>query len=155
MADAYETDLSQLHVGQGATMTLGAYPNRLFVGGVAFIDPLLDPRTRTLKVHLHFANPTGELKPEMFGEVQLQGKEHMALLIPFDAVVDTGTRKVVFLDLGDGKFQPREVDLGARSGEQVEVEGGLEEGQRVVTRANFLVDSESRLRASLSALGSK
>jgi Cu(I)/Ag(I) efflux system membrane fusion protein len=155
MADAYESDVSKVRVGMPATLTLESYPNRKFVGEVAFLEPVLDPKTRTLKVHLHFRNPRGELKPEMFGEVELQGKERQGLHIPSDAVVRSGERDVVFLALQEGKFQPREVRLGARSGDQVEVSSGLEEGERVVTRANFLVDSESQLRASLAAIGGK
>jgi len=155
MADAYENDLAQVKVGMPASLTLQSYPDRVFQGSVAFMDPLLDPKTRTVKVHLHFANPTGELKPEMYGEVVLRGAEREGLTIPRDAVIHTGTRDVVFIDLGEGKFQPREVQLGEGSGDQVEVAQGLERGQKVVTRANFLVDSESRLRASLAAIGGK
>ncbi len=155
MADAYETDLAQVRVGMPAKLSMQAYPNRVFEGRVDFIDPVLDPKTRTVKVHLHFENPSGELKPEMFGEVLLEGPPRQSLTMPLDAVIHTGTRDVVFLDLGDGKFQPREVQLGSRSGDLVEVRGGLAEGDRVVTRANFLIDSESRLRASLAAMGGK
>jgi Cu(I)/Ag(I) efflux system membrane fusion protein len=155
MADAYETDLAQVKVGMTASLTLQSYPNRVFKGQVSFIEPLLDPKSRTVKVHVHFANPTRELKPEMYGEVVLRGAERGGLTIPLDAVIHTGTKNVVFLDLGDGKFQPREVQLGDASGDQVEVVKGLEQAQKVVTRANFLVDSESRLRASLAAIGGK
>ena len=155
MADAYETDLAQVRVGMAATLTLQAYPDRVFAGQVAFIDPLLDPKSRTAKVHVHFPNPTRELKPEMYGEVVLRGAEREGLTIPLDAVIHTGTKDVVFIDLGEGKFLPREVQLGHASGDQVEVVKGLEQGQKVVTRANFLVDSESRLRASLAAIGGK
>jgi Cu(I)/Ag(I) efflux system membrane fusion protein len=122
---------------------------------VAFIDPVLDPKTRTTKVHLHFSNSTRELKPEMYGEVTLQGTAQEGLRIPADAVIRAGTKDVVFLARGEGRFEPRVVQLGNKSGAEVEVTGGLEEGQQVVTRANFLVDSESQLRASLSAIGGK
>jgi Cu(I)/Ag(I) efflux system membrane fusion protein len=155
MADAYEADQPKVKVGMATTLTLQAYPNRIFKGEVAFIDPLLDPKTRTAKVHIHFMNPSGELKPEMFGEVTLEGASRTGLTIPFDAVIHTGTKDVVFLDLGEGKFQPREVQLGSKQGDQVEIVQGLAEAQKVVTRANFLVDSESRLRASLAAMGGK
>ena len=155
MADAYEADLPKVRVGMAASLTLQAYPNQVFKGDVDFIDPLLDPRTRTAKVHVHFPNPTGELKPEMFGEVVLEGKSRQGLTVPSDAIVHSGTRDVVFVDLGDGKFQPREVQLGAKAGDQVEIRAGLEEGEKVVTRANFLVDSESRLRAALAEIGGK
>jgi membrane fusion protein, copper/silver efflux system len=155
MADAYETDLGRVRVGMPAILTLAAYPDRTFRGEVAFLDPLFDPKTRTLKVHLHFPNPGGELKPEMFGEVVLQGKARTGLAIPADAVIRTGTQDVVFVAVGEGKFQPQQVELGSKTGDQVEVVKGLAEGQKVVTRANFLIDSESRLRASLAALGGK
>lgn len=155
MADAYEADLAQLRVDMPATFTLKAYPGRAFHGRVAFLDPVFDPKTRTLKVHLHFANPAGELKPEMFGEVVLQAEERQGLTIPADAVVRSGELDVVFLALPGGRFEPREVKLGAKSGDRVEVQSGLAEGDRVVSRANFLVDSESQLRASLSALGNR
>ena len=155
MADAYESDLARIRVGMKATLTLSAYPNRSFFGSVAFIDPLLDPKTRTTKVHLHFANPKRELKPEMYGEVALQGASQEGLRIPADAVISAGTQDVVFLAQGEGRFEPRVVQLGRKNGTEVEVTGGLEQGQEVVTRANFLVDSESQLRASLSAIGGK
>lgn len=153
MADAYESDLARVKLGSPATLTLSAYPGRAFKGQVSFVDPLLDPASRTLKVHLHFPNPTGELKPEMFGEVALQGSQRQALVVPADALIHAGTRDVVFLALGEGRFQPREVKVGAKMDALVEILEGLEEGQLVVTRANFLIDSESQLRSSLSALG--
>jgi Cu(I)/Ag(I) efflux system membrane fusion protein len=155
LADAYESDLARIRLGMPATLSLQAFPGSLFVGKVIFVDPVLDPKTRTAKVRLEFANPRGELKPEMFGEVTLQAPEREGLRIPADAVIDSGTRKVVFVAVGDGKFQPREVKVAAASGEGVEVLSGLEAGERVVTRANFLVDSESRLRASLAAMGGR
>jgi Cu(I)/Ag(I) efflux system membrane fusion protein len=152
MADAYESDLSSVRVGMPAALELKAYPDRTFRGMVAFIDPLLDPATRTAKVHMHFPNPRLELKPAMFGDVVLEGRDRTGLRVPADAVIRTGTRDVVFLALGDGRFAPREVRLGARNGSEVEVRSGLAAGQQVVTRANFLVDSESQLRASLAAM---
>ncbi|MGC4001560.1 MAG: efflux RND transporter periplasmic adaptor subunit [Anaeromyxobacter sp.] len=153
VADVYESELRHVKVGMSATLTLKAYPNRTFQGRVAFIAPLLDPKTRSVNVRLEFGNPTGELKPEMFGEVVLQGRGREGLRIPSDAVIDSGTKSVVFVALGDGKFQPREVELGDSDGAHVEVVTGLREGDQVVTRANFLIDSESRLRASLAAMG--
>jgi membrane fusion protein, copper/silver efflux system len=119
---------------------------------VAFLDPVLDPTTRTVKVRLEFPNPDGDLRPEMFGEVMLRGATREGLKIPSDAVVPTGTTQVVFVALGEGRFQPREVRLGESDGKSVEVTSGLKAGEQVVTGANFLIDSESRLRASLAAL---
>jgi Cu(I)/Ag(I) efflux system membrane fusion protein len=155
LADAYESDLARLKLGMTATLALQAFTNHPFKGRVIFIDPMLDPKTRTAKVRLEFPNPTGELRPEMFGEVTMQAAPREGLRVPADAVLDSGTSKVVFVAIGEGKFQPREVRLGATAGDVVEVLSGLAEGERVVTRANFLIDSESRLRASLSAMGGK
>jgi Cu(I)/Ag(I) efflux system membrane fusion protein len=155
MADAYESDLARLRPGMKATLTLAAYPDRGFPGRISFIDPILDAKTRTLKVHLHFMNPKRELKPEMFGDVVLEGATREGLRIPADAVIRAGTKDIVFLASGAGKFEPRVVKLGDKSGDNVEVTSGLELGQEVVTRANFLIDSESQLRASLAAIGGK
>jgi Cu(I)/Ag(I) efflux system membrane fusion protein len=152
LADAYETDLGAVKVGMPASLTLKAFPNRTFQGRVAFIDPILDPKTRTAKVRVEVPNPSGEIRPEMFGEVVLRGTARTGLRIPADAVIHSGTQTVVFVALPNGKFQPREVRLGASDGQHVEVLSGVEAGDGVVTRANFLVDSESRLRASLAAL---
>ncbi|AKI99936.1 Cu(I)/Ag(I) efflux system membrane fusion protein [Archangium gephyra] len=152
LADVYESELRNVKVGMPATLQLKAFPNRIFAGKVAFLDPVLDPATRTLKVRLEFPNPEGDLRPEMFGEVVLRGTTREGLRIPSDAVVPTGTTQVVFVALGGGRFQPREVRLGESDGKSVEVISGLKAGDEVVTGANFLVDSESRLRASLAAL---
>ncbi|MBI2374839.1 MAG: efflux RND transporter periplasmic adaptor subunit [Deltaproteobacteria bacterium] len=153
MADAYETDLARVRIGMAASLTLEARPGSVYRGRVEFIDPFLDAKSRTTKVHLHFPNSDGALLPEMFGEVTLEGALREGLRIPRDAVLRSGAKDVVFVSLGNGKLQPREVSLGVRAGDQVEVTAGLEEGQEVVTRANFLVDSESQLRASLAAIG--
>lgn len=108
-----------------------------------------------MKVRLAFPNPDGDLKPEMFGEVVLQGEPRQGLRMPQDAVIDSGTEKIVFVALGAGRFQPRQVRLGEASGSDVEVVSGLRAGEQVVTRANFLIDSESRLRASLEDMAAK
>jgi Cu(I)/Ag(I) efflux system membrane fusion protein len=150
LADVYESELRFASENMPATLKLNAFPNREFKGKVVFIDPLLDPQTRTVKVRLTFPNPDGELRPEMFGEVVLFGAPRNGLSVPADTVIDSGTEKVVFVAIGAGKFQPRTVQLGESDGSRVEVLGGLALGERVVIRANFLVDSESRLRASLA-----
>lgn len=155
LADAYESDLARLRLGMTALLSLPAFPNHAFKGKVIFIDPILDPKTRTAKVRIEFPNPTGELRPEMFGEVVMHAAPRQGLRIPVDAVIDSGGTKVVFVAMGDGKFQPREVKLGVVSGDAAEVLSGLQAGEQVVTRANFLIDSESRLRASLSVMGGK
>ena len=152
LADIYESELQHVTVGMPASLTLNAFPNREFRGRVLFIDPLLDPQTRTVKVRLAFPNTTGDLRPEMFGEVVLHGEPREGLRIPQDAVIDSGTEKIVFVALGHGKFQPRIVLLGEAGGHDVEVVSGLAAGEQVVTRANFLIDSESKLRASLAEI---
>ena len=155
LADVYESELRFVKEKMAATLTLNAYPGRMFQGEVAFIDPLMDARSRTVKVRVSFLNPTGELRPEMFGDIVLQSEPHDGLRIPRDALIDSGTETLVFVAVGDGKFQPRLVTLGPSAehdAEQVEVLTGLSAGELVVTRANFLIDSESRLRASLAEM---
>jgi Cu(I)/Ag(I) efflux system membrane fusion protein len=152
LADVYESDLHRVKVGMAAKLTLKAFPNRTFEGTSTFLDPVLDPVSRTAKLRLEFANPKGELKPGLFGEATLESGTREGLRIPVDAVIDSGTRKVVFVALDDGKLQPREVVLGESDRQIVEVVSGLAEGERVAVHANFLIDSESQLRASLAAL---
>ena len=153
MADAYESDLGRVHKGMGAALTLPALPNRIFRGRVDFVDPVFDPQSRTAKLRIQMKNPKGELRPEMYGDVVLEGTPHQGLLVPADAVLQSGTRNVVFVALGAGKLEPREVKLGQRSGAELEIASGVNEGDQVATRAAFLVDSESQLRASLNAIG--
>jgi Cu(I)/Ag(I) efflux system membrane fusion protein len=154
-ADVYESELARVGRGTPAEVAFKAFPGRIFKGKVSFLDPLMDPKTRTVRVRIEVPNPDGDLRPEMFGEVQLLTGTRRALHIPFDAVVDSGERKVVFVALDGGKFQPREVQTGIRGGERIEIVSGLEAGEKVVTRASFLIDSESRLRSALASLGGK
>ncbi|HLO67317.1 MAG TPA: efflux RND transporter periplasmic adaptor subunit [Holophaga sp.] len=153
LADVYESELPRVKPGMPAELTLPAVPDRTFRGRVAFIDPVVDPKTRTTRVRVEIANPGGLLKPEMFGEMVIKGQGRKGLTVPLDAVLDSGTRRIVFVSLGDGRFEPREVRTGASLGDAVEVVSGLAKGDSVVTRANFLVDSESRLKAALSQMG--
>lgn len=155
LADVYEKELGNVQVGQAATLTLPTFPGKAFMGRVIFVDPILDPKTRTAKVRLEFANPSGDLRPELFGEAVLKGPGHKGILVPLDAVLDAGTQKVVFIALGEGRFEPREVTTGTTVGEQVEVLSGLKPGEEVIVRANFLVDSESRLKSALAHLSQK
>ncbi len=154
-AEVYEAELSRVRVGMAAELRFSGQEGRAYPGRVAFIDPVLDPKTRTAKVRIEVANPKGELRPDMFGDAVLKSAGGKGLLIPMDAVLDSGTRKVVFVALGDGKFEPREVETVPASGDQVAVRKGLEAGDEVVTGAAFLVDSESRLRAALAQMGAK
>lgn len=153
LADVYETELRFITPGLTASLRLDAWPGREWQGKVLFVDPVLDAKTRTARVRLAFSNAQGELKPEMFGEVTLAREARSTLRIPADAVVQTGTQQVVFVARPEGRFEPRVIEVGERGREFVEVLSGLTAGEAVVTRANFLVDSESRLRASLSRLG--
>jgi len=153
--DIYEAELSRVRVGMAAELTGQAVPGRSLKGRVSFIDPLMDPKTRTARLRLEFPNPKGELKPEMFGEVTLKGQGRKGLVVPLDAVLDAGSSKVVFVALGNGKFEPREVTTGATARDRVEILSGLQTGDEVVVRANFLVDSESRLQAALAQMKGK
>jgi Cu(I)/Ag(I) efflux system membrane fusion protein len=153
--DVYEAELGRAKVGMAAELTTQASPGKTFKGRIAFIDPVMDPKTRTARARLEFPNPKGELKPEMFGEVVIKGQGRKGLIIPLDAVLDAGTTKVAFVSLGNGKFEPREVTTGTTVGEKVEIRSGLKVGEDVVVRANFLVDSESRLKAALAQMTHK
>ena len=155
LADAHETDLPRVRLGTPVTLTLEAVPNRTFTGKASFIEPVLDPKTRTVKVRLAFANPRGELRPEMFGEVVFHSRPHQGLRVPVDSVIDSGDRKVVFVAVGDGRFEPRAVQAGDMAGELIEVTAGLAAGEQVVVGASFLVDSESQLKAALAAVTSR
>jgi Cu(I)/Ag(I) efflux system membrane fusion protein len=155
VADVYEPELSRIKLGMPADLALGTFPGRTFRGRVAFIDPQVDPKSRTVKVRVDLPNAKGELKPEMYGEMVLQSQTRRGLVVPVDAVLDSGSRKIVFVAQGEGKFEPREIQVGSNLGESVEVRSGLKPGETVVTRANFLVDSESRLKAALAQFTSK
>jgi multidrug efflux pump subunit AcrA (membrane-fusion protein) len=106
----------------------------------------VDPATRTLKVRLEAANPGFQLKPDMFVDVEFHVASERKLTVPSEAVLDAGQRKTVFIDRGNGYFEPREVQIGERIGDRVEILKGLEAGERIVTSGNFLIDSESQLR---------
>lgn len=152
VADIYEYELPGVRLGQEATMTLSYWTGRKWKGRVTYVYPTVDEKSRTVKVRLEFANPNGELKPEMFADVVLAGSPRTLLRIPDDAVLDSGVRKIAFVDLGDGRLAPREVETGIQSDGFYEVRSGISEGEQVVTGANFLVDSESRLRAAIAAI---
>ena len=155
LADAHESDLPRVRLGTPVTLRLEALPDRVFTGKVSFIEPVLDAKTRTVKIRLAFANPQGDLRPEMFGEVVFHARPHQGLRVPADAIIDSGDRKVVFVATGDGRFEPREVKAGDMAGDLVEIVSGVRFGEQVVVRASFLVDSESRLKAAIAALTAK
>jgi len=151
-AQLYEYEIAAVRVGQAATMTVQALPGRVFRGRVAFVDPHLDHMTRTVNVRLEFDNPELALKPEMFATVELQVSLGRQVVVPREAVIDTGTRQLVFLALPDGYFEPREIQTGPRLGERVVVLAGLRPGETIVTSAAFLVDSESQLSAAVEGM---
>ncbi len=133
-------------------MTLSYRPGREWRGRVTYVYPSLEEKTRTAKVRLEFANPREELKPEMYADVVLESAPRTALKVPQDAVLDSGTRKVVFVAKGEGLLEPREVTVGEQGGGAWEVLSGLSEGEEVALGASFLVDSESRLSAALAGM---
>jgi Cu(I)/Ag(I) efflux system membrane fusion protein/cobalt-zinc-cadmium efflux system membrane fusion protein len=152
--DVYEYQLPWARMGQEASMSLPYIPNREFVGHVTYIYPYLDKQTRVIKVRLEFENPLLELKPGMYANVVLRADlDRNALLIPREAFIDSGTRKVAFIDLGNGKFQPRDIQTGVEAEEgMVEVAYGLDEGDRVVTSGQFLLDAESKLKEAIAKM---
>jgi Cu(I)/Ag(I) efflux system membrane fusion protein len=148
-AEVYEADLGRVTLGAPATVTLRALPGRQLHGRVALVEPALAAESRTARVRIEVLNPVGTLgpalRPDMYAEVELSGAGRQSLVVPESAVLYTGPRTVVFVDLGGGRFRPREVRLGAKSAGAYEVLAGLREGDRVVTSGNFLLDAESRL----------
>jgi Cu(I)/Ag(I) efflux system membrane fusion protein len=153
LADVYEYELPRLSVGQRATMTLSYWPGRVWNGTVTYVYPAVDEKTRTVKVRVELDNPKGELKPEMFADVTIHGSARDVLQVPDDAILESGTRNIVFVSEGEGKLVPREVSVGDHGAGSVEIRGGLKDGDVVVLGANFLVDSESRLKAAIGAMG--
>jgi membrane fusion protein, copper/silver efflux system len=147
-ADVYEADLALIAKGQRATITLSYLPGKPFEGTVAYVYPYLDPATRTGKVRVELPNRELELKPDMYATVAFQLELGPRLQIPIDAVLYTGPRRLVFVDLGEGRLRPQEVTLGVRDDDTVEVLAGLHEGQVIVTAGNFLIAAESRIRSS-------
>jgi Cu(I)/Ag(I) efflux system membrane fusion protein len=153
IAEVNEQDIGQVRVGSRAQVTVDAYPERLFDGKVDFIYPTLNSATRTVQVRIELDNTTGVLKPAMFANVQIAaGKSSKVLAVPASAVIDSGTRQVVLVRLAEGRFEPRTVKLGSRGDKYVEVLDGITAGEQIVTSANFLLDSESNLKAALSGM---
>ena len=158
LADVYEQDAARLHVGQKAALELSAYPGEQFAGRVQLIYPTLNPATRTLRVRVELANRAGpggvKLRPGMYGNLALDLPTATGVVIPAEAVVDTGEHKYVFVTGRPGHFEPRLVETGVRVGEQVQIAKGLAAGEVVATDGNFLIDSESRLRAAVEGSSS-
>src|SRR5436190_1485199 len=148
-AEFYENELSMLQVGQKLTVTAKSYPGQNFEGTLSLIDPFLDATKRTAKVRIDIPNPDFKLRPGMYVNAELEMDMGTALTIPVSAVMPTGTRSVVFIDKGEGKLEPRIVQLGTKYGDIYEVKSGLEENERVVASANFLIDAESKVQGAL------
>lgn len=152
-ADIYEYEMPLVRLGQEATITLSYYPGEAFRGQVTYVYPYLEEKTRTNKVRLEFPNPGYKLKPGMYANVELKVDLGERLAIPEEAVMDSGSEQVVFLARDEGHFEPRRVKLGVRTDGYHEVLEGVAAGDKVVTSANFLIDSESRFKAAMAGMG--
>jgi len=150
--DVYESEAADVSLGEEAVITSEALPNNVLRGRLTFIYPEVKPDTRTLTVRMEFQNPGLKLKPGMFVNLELHRRLGRRLTVPVDAVLDSGEHQRVFVDRGHGVFEPRHVTVGARTGDYAVILGGLRAGERVVTRANFLIDSESNLRESIAGM---
>jgi len=150
-AEVFQSDIAQIRVGQTATVSSDAYPGRTFSGRVDFVYPEVNMSTRTVKVRLVFRNPGLKLTPGMFVNVSLNVSLGRHIAIPASGVFHTGTRSIVFIDHGSGYLAPQDVTLGPRAGDEYAVLKGLKPGDRVVTSANFLIDSESQLQAAMGS----
>ncbi len=153
MADLFEYEAPNIHVGETARVSLQAVPGKSFAARINYIQPQVDPMTRTLKVRLDMDNPGLILKPDMYADVEFRVSAPMQLSVPVDAVLDAGDRKTVFVDRGNGFFEPRQVTTGERAGNRIQILSGLSGGERIVTSGNFLIDSESQLKAAAAGMG--
>lgn len=147
LADVFEADAPQVRMGQNARITLPG-TLRTLSAKVSYLPPQIDPASRTLKVRLDLPNPGTVLKPDMFVDVAMELNAARRLTVPADAVLDTGATQTVFLDRGNGVFEPRRVEIGERVGGRVEIRKGLAAGDRIVTSAAFLLDSESQMKGA-------
>ena len=154
MADVYEYELPWLELGQSGTVELSYLPGKTFSGPITYIAPFLDAKTRTAEVRLELSNPDGELRPEMFGNLLVQGSPRESVIaIPSEAVIRSGRRTIVVVALGEGRFSPRPVSLGMDSGDGwLEVQEGLSAGDEIVVSSQFLIDSESNLQEAVRKL---
>jgi Cu(I)/Ag(I) efflux system membrane fusion protein len=153
IGDIYEYELPFIKTGDRAKITLAYFPGETFEGTATYIYPSLDPKTRTAKVRFDLPNPEFKLKPEMWANVELKIPLGRKLVIPEDAVMDSGTMQMVFVDRGEGHFESRHIQVGSKTEGYYEVLSGIKEGERVVTSANFLIDSESQLKGGMAGMG--
>jgi Cu(I)/Ag(I) efflux system membrane fusion protein len=150
LVDIAERDLERVAIGQTVDVRPRAFAHRAFSGKVALIYPHLNAQTRTARVRIELANPEGLLRPDMYVDAEINtGNPAPVLSVPDSAVLDTGSRQAVFIDMGQGRFEPRDVKLGPRGGGYVEIREGVADGEPVVVSANFLIDAESNLKAAL------
>ena len=154
IAEVYEKDLAAIAVGLESHVEIAAYPGERFVGTVALVYPELDPETRRARVRIDIDNSDERLRPGMLAEISIVAPmtSDLIIAVPESAVLDSGVRQIVLVDLGDGRYQPRAVQLGRSADGYREIISGIAVGERVVTSANFLLDSESNLQAALDAL---
>ena len=152
-ASVYEYDIARVRVGQRASVVIGAYPKGPIEGKVSFVYPAVESSTRTSTVRIEVDNKDLHLQPGMYGTVAIQVDAAEGVVVPSEALVDTGEHQYVFVTKGDGRFEPRRVKAGTRSGGKVQISQGVAAGETVVTTAGFLIDSESRLQAAIQGAG--
>ncbi|KAI95396.1 cation transporter [Rhodomicrobium udaipurense JA643] len=153
LADVAERDLAMIAPGQKATVTPRGYPGKTFTGTISLIYPVLNKETRTARVRIELANPETILRPNMYADVVIDsGSNKPVVAVPESAIIDSGIRKTVIVDKGEGRFEPREVKTGNRGDGFVEIREGVSDKDKVVTAANFLIDAESNLKAALQGL---
>ena len=154
VADVFEQDIGQVRTGSLAKVRIDAYPDKVFEGKVSYVYPTLNAETRTVPVRVELPNPGQLLKPAMFAQLELPvGSRQQVVTVPNSAVIDSGTRQIVLVAHGEGRFEPREVKLGSRSAQHIEVLQGIKAGDQVVVAANFLIDAESNLKAAVGGFG--
>lgn len=154
VADVFEQDIGLVKTGASARVRINAYPDKVFEGRIGYVYPTLNADTRTVPVRVELANPGLLLKPAMFAQLELPASANGSVVtVPLSAVIDSGTRQIALVQLGEGRFEPREIKLGARSDNYVEVIDGIKDGDQVVVAANFLIDAESNLKAAIGGLG--
>jgi len=154
-AEFYEQDSSLVHVGDRAKLTVDSYPGRNWSALIDYIYPAVDPQTRTLRARLRLANGDMALKPGAYANITIEKRLGEWITVPEDSVLDSGTRQIVFIDRGDGHFEPRQVTVGERADGRRVVLNGLKPGERVVSSGNFLVDSESRLKSAMQDMSAQ
>ncbi len=146
----YEYELGAVRAGQSVTASVASFPGRAFEGRITFVDPVVDPASRTARLRVELPNADRSLRPGMFANAELKVAAGTKLAVPKSAVLDTGVRQLVYVKMGETTFQPREVKVGAVAGDVVEVVSGLHEGEEVVTAGGFLIDSQAQLATGAS-----